>query len=177
MKCFIDLDGVLANFSLAASLAHGRPFPYDKKENLGEYRIEKIWNKSTEEFWEPLNGADFWASIPIMTDAREIVTICEERFREINCCILTSPSLDPESPTGKLRWINEHFPEYNRRVLIGACKEFCAHRGAILIDDSLVNVAKFCASGGRGGVTLPRPWNEYHSVDPIEDLLRSLEQI
>jgi hypothetical protein len=65
-----------------------------------------------------------------------------------------------------MSWIEKHLPAYRRRFLIGPRKEFCAHGGSVLIDDSDKNVASFRDAGGLA-ILYPRPWNSRHAESEI----------
>jgi 5'(3')-deoxyribonucleotidase len=175
MKCLIDMDGVVANFVEGCCALYGKrqedwpqgqyDFPY---QMLGEASEDAVWKRIAN------LGSDFWRDLSPMTDAYEIVAYCEEFFGRESCAFLTSPpKSSPWAATGKIQWIKRYFPEYNRRTLVGACKEFCAHSNAILIDDYAVQVDKFKKHGGYG-VLLPRPWNEEHGLDTMSTLLTRL---
>lgn len=178
MKCFIDVDGVVANFVEGCCQLYGMSadswpkgeysFPYAM---LGEPSEDAVWDMISNQ------GASFWRGLPLMPDANEIVKHCELVFGSDNCAFLTSPpKSSPWAATGKLQWVKRHFPKYNRRVLIGACKEFCAHKDAVLVDDYAVNVDKFNAHGGHG-ILLPRWWNAEHELDTVQTLVERITNV
>lgn len=176
MKCLLDLDGVLADFVTAACKAHGRDNVYCSAESRGNYSMEVLMGISGNEFWEPFDE-NFWADIPLMPDAAEILKATEATFGRENICLLTTPSLNPGCAAGKVRWIEKHLPEYRRRFLIGPRKEFCAHSRSVLIDDYDYNVQNFRTHGGHA-VLVPRPWNSLHhaSESPIDYIKRNLDE-
>lgn len=175
MRVFCDIDGVLASFIPAALARHGRtlePYP------AGLWALWEALGMTEADFWGPIKGEEFWADLPVTEDAPEILAELERRFGPTNICLLTSRPLDPASYTGKARWVARHFPAYSRRLLVGACKEFCAHRDALLIDDSDTNVDRFKAAGG-WAILLPRPWNRGHgrAGNALGDLRDSLQRL
>lgn len=161
LKCLLDLDGVLADFVSAVCRAHFRKNPFLRKENHGKYFMHELWNISENDFWKPLCGLDFWANVPMMPDAHEILKVVEDFFGIDNICILTSPSADPLSASGKLAWIQKHLPDYRRRFLIGPRKEFCAGPRRVLLDDWEKNTDAFNKAGGIGFI-VPRRWNRMY---------------
>lgn len=179
MKCLLDIDGVLADFVGGACRAHGRQSPYDDAdpETAYSYDVASLWNMTPGEFWAPLDSADFWRGLDLTADGLDILNILERQFKQKNICLLTSPSMSPYSIVGKIQWIREHYPDYAGRCLIGPCKEFCAHRGAILVDDCDANVVRFIEHGG-GAILVPRPWNHHHVIKDAPRCVASrLEQM
>jgi len=159
MRCFIDMDGVLVDFVGGAQAFYGRkldPYP------AGDFDIVKALGMSSREFWNGLDES-YWANLPMLPDAALLLQLLEQSFGTMNLCLLTSPSRDPRSLSGKLRWIQKHLKKFERRFLIGPPKEFCAHPGSILFDDSDGNVDQFRRAGG-AAVLVPRPWNRDHAI-------------
>lgn len=179
MKCLLDLDGVLVDFVGGICRAHGRPNPYADGQNNGLYEMAELWGISATKFWS-VADAEFWAGLEMMPDGTNILTACVDVFGTENICLLTSPSMNEGATEGKVRWIYEHLPVFRRRFMVGAAKEFCAHPGAVLVDDYDSNVAKFRLHGGHA-VLVPRPWNSAHAksrnvwrhlVDELSPFLR-----
>ena len=48
MYCFLDMDGVLADFVDGVCQAHDRAFPYDDPSNYGHFDIEPLWGMSSQ---------------------------------------------------------------------------------------------------------------------------------
>ncbi len=159
VKVFLDMDGVLVNFVAGALKAHRRQFSELKP---GAWDFHEALGIEPSAFWNMLKGPTFWRCLPWMDDGRAILALVERVFGAENVCLLTSPCLDPECATGKVRWLEEQLPEYKRRFLIGPQKDFVAGPGKVLIDDSPKNVQAFCAAGGEG-LVVPRFWNHLHA--------------
>lgn len=176
MKCFIDVDGVLANFTEGVCKLFGKEesfwptgqwdFPV---EFGGEDRVYELIDHCSPQFWAELN---------LMPHAKAIVNLLEGKYGQENCCFLTSPpKSNPSAATGKQEWINNHFTRYRRQVLIGAAKEFCAHENAILIDDYLPNCQKFQRHGGKA-ILVPSRFNLGANINPfinLKEVLRSID--
>lgn len=162
MKCFLDLDGVLVDFVGGICRAHGRENPYLLRENLGHWHVGEIWGMPDEAFYAPMD-ADFWAGLRMLPDGAEILQLLEECFEPHNICLLTSPTRTRGAVEGKVQWVADHLPQYRGQLLVGTAKRFCAHAGAILIDDRPENVMEFHEQGGQS-ILVPRPWNHLHDV-------------
>lgn len=167
-KCFLDMDGVIADFVGALCKIHGRETPYSQPESLGKFDTEKLWGISAEEFWAPVkkNSLEFWEGIEKTPEADEIVKLAVLEFGIENVCILTAPSSDHGSVPGKRAWIARHYPCFSKRILFAtaSAKQFCAGRGKYLIDDKDSNVDEFDTAGGTG-ILVPRPWNAEHMLE------------
>lgn len=178
MKLFIDMDGVLVDFVNGACKLHGIPNPYDDGTcPVGQWDFVKTLMMSEEEFWKGMEE-DFWAGLDPYPEAMKVIDYLKARCGIDNLCLLTSPSYNEGSPTGKLRWIKKHLPEFYRRVLIGPRKEFCAHKDSVLIDDGSHNIESFDSHSGYG-ILYPRMWNKLHFIvdliDPVEYLEDELD--
>ena len=173
MKVFIDLDGVLANFVQAACDVHGIPNPYHNPENFGNFNMAQVTGMSNNQFWKPLQGHSFWTNLPLHDDAHAILANVEARFRQEDIAFLTANSRDPFSASGKLSWVQKHFPKYVRRVIITPAKHFIAHSETLLIDDRDKNCEDFYSEGGRC-ILLPRPWNSAHAEHTLSTITQHL---
>jgi hypothetical protein len=173
-KIFLDLDGVIADFTTGYCGVHGIPNPFTLDPT---FRGDEAWDviaqtgMSPADFWRPM-GRDFWGSLQKTEEADEIVQIIDGTVGMDNTCFLTTPCLTEGCVEGKRDWVNEHYPgipilfsSAGKGSHVGP-KEFCASAGAILIDDHTPNVRKWVDAGGTGFL-FPRPWNDLH---PYEDL-------
>lgn len=163
MKILFDLDGLLTNFNKGVCEIHNVEDPYRKKENWGNYHIDKLIGIDAFEFWKPLEY-DFWVNLEPMTDGLELLDFAENQVGAENICILSSPTFNKGCIPGKIDWIIQHLPKYQRRFLIGPRKEFCAHENALLIDDSDNNISSFKANNGKA-ILMPRKWNSKFDVE------------
>lgn len=169
MICFIDLDGVLADFVSGACRAHNRPDPYNDPKSHGVFDIEKLWGLTPEQFWEPIVAdPDFWFNLQETPEAKGIVRAAMDTFGRDHCCVLTAPNMDdPHCVPGKNWWVGEHFPEFKKdkakgwhtgNILFGSAKQFLAGPDRVLIDDRDRNIDDFQKWGGVG-IRVPRLWN------------------
>jgi 5'(3')-deoxyribonucleotidase len=159
LKCFIDLDGILANFHKSAFKLHGSVEPEIYPQDGW---IPTCLNISEKDFWSKIDY-DFWCNLEVMPDAQKILDTIHRFIPIEHCALLTSPSKHAPAASGKMFWIQKNFPQFERRFLIGACKEMCANRDTILIDDLEKNIDGFIGEGGHG-ILLPRPWNKERAL-------------
>lgn len=170
MKCFLDMDGVIADFVGAACKLHNLANPYPQHNGIWDF-VEAM-NLHPKTFWGPM-GREFWANIEPTVEKDMIISMLEHKFGAQNICLLTSPCATDGCIDGKMDWIRKHMPDYKRRVLFGAAKEFVAHHNAVLVDDAEHNVGPFNELGGKG-ILLARPWNKRHPL--ASQVLIQLEQ-
>jgi len=151
-KIFLDVDGVLADFSGAVINLLGLGITNDDITHW-DFLLEYA-GMSSDRFWSHFDD-NFWANLVKKTpECDEIVKLLEE-YRP---CLLTSPAFIGAG--GKQEWIRKNLPSffYDGRYLIGPAKEYLAHKNAILIDDSDSNIGNW-EEGGGIGILVPKPWN------------------
>lgn len=154
--CFLDLDGVLVDFTAAALQVHGRELPpreitWDFASQIG-FTGERV-----AKFWEPLDYS-FWRDLPWTAEGKQLLATVEEIFPPERICLLTTPCRTPGCAEGKLDWVRREIPGYADRVLVGSCKHLLASPRAVLVDDRDENARGFVLSGG-WSLLVPRPWN------------------
>lgn len=159
-RILLDLDGVLADF-------HGhslRFFGSDKTvDDLhGETWIPDALGITEAGFWEKVNGnpESFWYDMPLLSDANRIVDLAIQAVGAENVGICSSPSRYPSSIHWKMMWVEKHFPDFYRRVVLTPAKYLLSTEGTLLIDDWEKN-AGFADHGG-SFFLIPRRWNSRH---------------
>lgn len=172
-KCFLDMDGVLADLHLGiithlripetviAELA--KPLAWDWVEAIAGGAHAGVWKELPE---------SFWASLPWTPEGRRILELAEARFGE-RVYILTNPSESAAAVAGKYRWIREHVPHLLPRTYFGADKGGLAGDGKLLVDDGEHNIRDFEEHGGHG-ILVPRMWNRLHRHEPMPYVERRL---
>lgn len=174
--CFLDQDGVLADFVGGACRVHGKANPFADGQNCGEFELMKIWNMDPEHFWWriDLEGKDFWKSLEPTAEAEALVKLCVEVFGVDNVALLTAPSDDPGCVPGKRAWMRKHFPKLAKNMIYAGAstKHFLAGPGRFLIDDRDSNVEAFTGAGGTG-ILVPRPWNKLHGTGAVLETVRA----
>ncbi len=166
MRCFIDMDGVLADYYGGICRAFRAPmdppaWPYRCRLGDWDFFVGHPLHLNNEQV-APVMNRDFYANLDLLPDARELMKCCEERFGS-EVFFLSSPWDTPGCDQGKREWVKKHFPDYSKKTLIGSCKEACAHPKAVLFDDSPKNCESFIRAGGQA-ILIPRPWNMRHNV-------------
>lgn len=173
VRIFCDLDGVLVDFDRGfADLPENteKLSPGEYEEKHGKNSIWPLIDKYGEEYWSEL----YWKG-----DGRELWDYLEE----YKPAILSSPSRNPKSISGKAKWIklnlrlNEDpvtkLSEYtgNNRVIIMQQKHlFAKSANDILIDDTQAKIDKWTEAGGTGIL-------HNDSTDTIKVLEKILERL
>ena len=132
MKVFLDIDGVLADWTggihkrLGIEYDHTQ-WPYkrgtsgwDFHNEIG-YSIQQISDLCDTALWEGLE----WTH-----DGRDILRAVLEIAEPSDIYLLTSPMRNPESATGKTLWIEKHLPEYRKRLIITSASKAVLQPGA-----------------------------------------------
>lgn len=166
--CFLDMDGVLADFVGGVLEFYKKDVPYreikwDFFDQLGFKGKEKL-------FWEPL-GYEFWKSLKPTEECFKIVSVVEKFFGD-RVAILTSPCQTDGCVQGKIDWIKKHLPKYERRLLVGPCKSLLGAGSKLLIDDHDKNVDDFIQEDGHA-ILLPRPWNRNAGILDLDGDIRN----
>ena len=148
---YVDMDGVLCNFSKPISLATGIPADLIDRRMMNE--------EQTALFIEYMKGRDhsFWANLEPLKGWDELIKFVETL--DSNWHIATSPNENPACYSGKVMWINRHLGDkMHGRLFIGKHKERLAKEHSILIDDSVKKCVDFRNAGGKA--VLYTGWNK-----------------
>jgi len=184
MNIYLDLDGVLADFTGAACAVHGRPKHLVRGWNW--YRDD--WGMSDECFWHPIEtlGSAFYANyVRPFPWAYELLN---DVRRYGHVIILTASPLHPGLAASKVEWIKKHLGAVpvmttcgNRDVRPAYLKGLLAGPESVLIDDSDDNTEVFRRNGGRA-ILFPQPWNALRTLSVrlrlqyVEDCLQNVIQ-
>ena len=188
MKCFVDLDGVLADFVRAACQVHRYEIQnrcFKTPEQFIETYPSRVWEMYTaigidrNEFYAPMDQ-EFWATLPKTPEANQILEHILFCYAEKDVFFLTKPAgrakRAAECYFGKLQWIETHYPQFLDRTIFAIRKEACSFPGTVLIDDSDANITAWRAEGGIG-ILCPRPWNSgFKRIDSLITDLRDAIQ-
>lgn len=119
-QIYLDCDGVLADFDAGAKAILGMaPAAFERRHGA-------------REFWKRLAGApDFFGSLPLMLDARELY----EAVAHKNPVILTGMPRGDWAEPQKRRWARVHFPDVPVITTMAALKHEHRHPGDVLVDD------------------------------------------
>lgn len=169
------MDGVLTDFVSAALDIHGAPH-HLQQWPAGVFDMAQVLGISSSRFWAGIDraGEEFWTGLEEYGWSADLLELVES-YGEWS--ILSSPSMNPDSISGKLHWLQARFGKSFRRFLIGPCKHLCAGPDAVLIDDHDGNVDRFIEHGGQA-ILFPQPWNRNHAIsDPVAFVHEQLDQI
>lgn len=157
LELYLDLDGVCVDLLSSALKILNIDI---KNVTMKGWRIEQ-WqgvNVSEYEFWTAIDkvGHSFWENLSMFNYTLEMV----RHFQSLQCPLYfcTSQCRDPFCSSGKMAWIEKHFPEMRRNVFLTPQKHKLAAPNRILIDDKTSNIQKWREAGGIG-VLFPQPYN------------------
>lgn len=171
---FLDMDGVVVDLMPNLSRAHGRI--YSPETHPQEYDLEKVFGKSQHEIWNhpEVLGAEFWASLPKLPWADDVVNLLRREFGDGRVSFLSQCVRDPACASGKAQWIREHYPRIP--YLLGTEKTLVAAPGFVLVDDYEKNEATWRKAGGTV-ILFPAPWNRFRGhPDPVGLVERELRE-
>jgi 5'(3')-deoxyribonucleotidase len=119
-RLFLDADGVLADFDLAARRLLGmRPKAFIAKHGRAM-------------FWKRLaNAPNFYGSLPEMADARKLF----DAVRHLEPTILTGLPIGTWAAPQKVEWAAEHFPGVPIATCLARDKHKHMKPGDVLVDD------------------------------------------
>lgn len=157
----LDLDGVAVDFSSEACRLFGKP-------DL-EIRSWDSWTYlgvTEREFWDTIDAAghEFWRNLPAYPWYSQLMSL----FQGYPVTFSTTPSKCASSAYGKRLWFLDQFGSDFTDYMMGGQKFLMAKPGAVLIDDSDKNVAKFREHGG-SVVLFPQLWNSGRTLLPHTD--------
>jgi hypothetical protein len=133
-KLFLDCDGVLADFDAGAREVLGGLTPRQFEERY-----------SRGEFWKRLaRTPDFYATLPLIKDARELFDAVEH----LRPTILTGLPLGNWAAPQKVKWAAEHFPGVPIITCMARDKYRYMEPGDVLVDDREDHRGKWEDAGG-----------------------------
>ena len=119
-RLFLDADGVLADFDLAA------------RRLLGASPKDFIAKHGRGGFWKRLARArNFYGALPEMPDARLLF----DAVKHLQPTILSGLPLGKWAAPQKIEWAAEHFPGVPIITCMAADKHKHMHPGDVLVDD------------------------------------------
>ena len=167
MRCFLDIDGVLCDWTGTMHRRLGIAYdyanwPYAKGPDGWYWHNDLGWSFDAV---SQLCDFEFWVNASETHDGREIMTIVRRYFELNEITLLTAPMPNVMSASGKVEWVRRHYPEFERRMMVCTASKaiLAALPGSLLIDDGPCNIRDWTAAGGRA-ITVPRWWNTEHHL-------------
>ena len=165
---FVDMDGVLCDFVGSACRALGveRPDPWP----AGVYdMVEVLGLKSMSEMWRACRPQhEFFAHLDWMPDGKAIWATVRELVDPARIFILSMPSHEPGSWSGKVQWVRRHLGGGQvARMVLCENKRLLSSAGSLLIDDRAETVEKWGWEGAGEAVLVPRVHNT-GTGNPVE---------
>ena len=172
LRILLDVDEVLADFVGGALRAHG--WTREQLEAVwpaGTWSIVEPMGLTVEEFWRPIHaaGESFWTSLDRHPWVDELLRTVQD-FTD-DWLLVTSPSADPSSYSGKVRWINDNLGVHPQHIVLTNRKEIMANHSTVLIDDRASSIQSFISAGGLG-IAFPSRHNHRHLLanDPVSHI-------
>ena len=134
-KIYCDMDGVIVDFE-------------GGYEDLTGKNIRGNHVKGDAAFWQPISdaGEDFWINLEWMKDGKQLW----DYIKPYNPKLLSAPSREQSSRTGKEKWVAEHLPNVPLLLKAAEQKQLYASPKSILIDDRADNIKRWNEAGGIG---------------------------
>lgn len=170
MKIYLDMDGVVADFTAGLCAALNIPFtnyPYSMPHGLWDYveYVEQRHGVAWDQVKQIVGTSDFWAELPALPKADRLYNYLNARH---DVRFLTTPTGDPMLVfDGKRRWLEDRgwaVPHDKRMILLEpgeTKKQYARGSDIVLLDDQDKNVQDFRHGGGLA-ILVPRPWNNRH---------------
>lgn len=175
----LDMDGVVCNFVGSCVKLFGKDEDEVRRRwEPMQFDIEFAMGITKEELWGGIDGAgeEYWSEMMEAPWARRLYSFCTNAAPTF---FLTSPSHDPRSLSGKLKWMKRFTGDDEfRNYLVGPQKFLCAAPGNVLVDDADKNVQAFVEAGGMA-ITMPSVWNCMYQYDgdPCDYVISQLEMM
>lgn len=171
-KILLDLDGVLADFyQQLADYYNQRYNASITVEDFNDFEFERCFPIETvERLIEIFNEPGYFINLPVIPHAKEIASQFSTLGYQVKICTAPARKLDGflngQSAEEKFDWVAKHFPYWANSITVTQEKEDV--QGDMLIDDSPVNISKWCARNKDGiGYLIDRPWNRPFKNYPL----------
>jgi len=155
-KIYCDLDGVLSDFDTQ----------FLKKSGASPDKFSS--NYTNAEFWKFIEkyGESFWSDMPWMKNGKKLWLY----IKDFNVAILSAPSRDYLSRTGKIKWVKNNLGDDVKLILINANEKYkYANDKSILIDDREKNIESWRSAGGIGYLYTDSNINDI--IEKIDNLI------
>ena len=140
---FCDLDGVLVNFDKGYKDLTGISTKHadaQGKEIFWSTFKQSLKDKDISEY-------EYWKNLEWMPDGQSLWSF----IKNYDPYILSAPTRDPESKTGKKAWVSDHLGKVKGLILVYAYKKpEYSGKNRILIDDRAQTIKEWRSKGGIG---------------------------
>lgn len=189
MKILLDMDEVLVDFIGGACKVHGitlaqlrtnwEPGEWSIVTPMGKFlgwdnrpndvQREMYW---TDLFWKPIHeaGSEFWRNLEPLPNWMDVWELCAKTVGRGNLYIVSAPSKETCSYTGKVEWIKEHLSRSFDRFFLTPHKGLLAAPDRLLVDDRASNIRMFQSNGGMG-VLFPSWGNGLYGISHSSSLV------
>lgn len=132
---YCDMDGVLVDFDKGY-------------KDLTGMTTKEADAKGPKFFWEPLSkvGEKYWSDLEWMPDGKQLWN----HIKKYNPSLLSAPSREKSSKTGKQKWVNSNLPGVELILRPASQKQKLSGDNKILIDDKKENIEQWKSKGGIG---------------------------
>ena len=150
-RVFLDIDGVLADFTGGAHRRLGIPLEYSKwPYKLGPEGWD--WHQEIGMTLNELSNIcdfDFWSNLAWHDDGKKILDVITGLVPLDQITLLTTPMPHVMSASGKVAWVENHMPDFLWHMMICLDKKRILAQvpDAILIDDCQQNIDQWRAAG------------------------------
>lgn len=171
MRVFLDLDGVVANYTKQACKYLSLEYPKND-EGFKDYLWMEKAVGGIEEYDALVKGEYFWLGIDPYPWAETLIKVVDEAS-EGNWRFLSKANKDPICVGAKAKWIKKYFPKhYDNLILCRDNKDFhCSSGTDLLIDDSPINVSLWHKKGG-----VCYFWNEVRYDTDVTERILDIEE-
>jgi hypothetical protein len=134
-KIYCDMDGVLVDFEKGY-------------KDLTGVDLKGKHVSNSQEFWDPITkaGEKYWSELEWTADGKALW----KYISKYNPEILSAPSKDISSKTGKHIWVDRELGNVNLILKSAYQKQQYAKENSILIDDRADNIQRWKDAGGIG---------------------------
>lgn len=144
-RIFLDVDGVLANWTKKACEKTSIEYPIDFEfPNQGWLATRA----SVKKIQDASDSLEFWTDIEKYPWSNDIVKMVSQSGKHWN--FLTKPMKTPHCFAGKAEWMFQHYPYHWDKMWIvtGSKSTVCRGPGDLLIDDMDKNLEEWKEAGG-----------------------------
>jgi len=167
-KIYLDVDGVLADFTTSALLYHGIR-PEEVNWPAGCDRMGPMLGMTSDEFIKELDDYDFWSNLGVLPNGNLIYNLVAEfcHLHRIPFAICTQypEGMKDNFIAGRNDWLDRNAFSDGERIYVSSAvgKGPLGEPDALLIDDMDYIVDAFSANGGY--IHQPaRYWNRFHDL-------------